>query len=64
MPANGLYPLLQVTVKEKTGTSILESIKLVSGLPQIGILSPLIIIIYGADIEEWITHLRNYNLFR
>jgi hypothetical protein len=30
--------------------------KLVSGVPQGGILSPIIFIIYGADMEEWITH--------
>jgi hypothetical protein len=30
--------------------------KLVSGVPQGGILSPIIFIIYGPDMEEWITH--------
>jgi hypothetical protein len=40
----------------KIGTSISNSMKLVSGVPQGGILSPIIFIIYGADMEEWITH--------
>ncbi len=40
----------------KIGTSISKSMKLVSGVPQGGILSPIIFIIYGADMEEWITH--------
>jgi hypothetical protein len=34
--------------------------KLVSGVPQGGILSPLIFIIYGADIKEWLTHSSSY----
>jgi hypothetical protein len=40
----------------KISTSISKSMKLVSGVPQGGILSPIIFIIYGADMEEWITH--------
>jgi len=40
----------------KIGTSISESVKLKSGVPQGGILSPIIFIIYGADMEEWVKH--------
>jgi hypothetical protein len=40
----------------KIGASISKSMKLVSGVPQGGILSPIIILIYGADMDEWITH--------
>ena len=45
----------------KIGASISEAEKLVSGVPQGGILSPIIFIIYGADMEEWITHSSIYN---
>ena len=38
----------------KIGTAISESVKLISGVPQGGILSPIIFIIYGADMEEWV----------
>ena len=30
--------------------------KLTSGVPQGSILSPIIFIIYGADMEEWVKH--------
>ncbi len=38
----------------KIGTSISEPVKLTSGVSQGGILSPIILIIYGADMEEWV----------
>ncbi len=37
----------------KIGNSISKSMKLVSGVPQGGILCPIFFIIYGADMEEW-----------
>jgi hypothetical protein len=40
----------------KIGKSISKSMKLVSKVPQGGFLSPIIYIIYGAVMEEWITH--------
>jgi len=40
----------------KIGISISNSMKLVSGVPQGGILSIIIFVIYGADMEEWIKH--------
>jgi len=40
----------------KIGTSISEPVKLTSGVSQGGILSPIILIIYGADMEEWVKH--------
>jgi hypothetical protein len=40
----------------KIGTSISESVKLTSGVPQGGIMLPIIFIIYGADMEEWVKH--------
>jgi len=40
----------------KIGTSITESVKLTSGVPLGGILSPIIFIINGADMEEWVKH--------
>jgi hypothetical protein len=42
----------------KIGTSILKSMKLVPWVPQSGTL--IIFIIYGADVEKWITHLSIY----
>jgi len=46
----------------KIGKSISESVKLTSGVPQEGILSPIIFIIYGADMEEWVKHSCIFNL--
>jgi hypothetical protein len=40
----------------KIGTSSSESVNLTSGIPQGGILSPIIFNIYGADMEEWVKH--------
>jgi hypothetical protein len=40
----------------KIGTSTSDSVKLISGVPQQGIMSPIIFIIYRADMEEWAKH--------
>ena len=40
----------------KVGQAISEQLKTEYGVPQGGILSPLIFIIYGADLEEWTKH--------
>jgi hypothetical protein len=45
----------------KIGTSLSESVKLTSGVPQGGILSSIIFIIYGADMDEWVKHLCIFN---
>ena len=41
------------TQRVKIGQIMSKQLKLVSGVPQGGILSPIIFIIYGADMEEW-----------
>jgi hypothetical protein len=40
----------------KIGSQISKSVKLRSGVPQGGILSPLLYIVYVADLEEWLIH--------
>ena len=40
----------------KIGGSLSSKIKLNSGVPQGGILSPLVYIIYVADLELWLKH--------
>ncbi len=40
----------------KVGQAISEQLKTEYGVPQGGILSPLIFVIYGTDLEEWTNH--------
>ena len=40
----------------KINNTLSTSRALVSGVPQGGILSPIIFVIYGADLEEWLYH--------
>jgi retron-type reverse transcriptase len=40
----------------KVGQAISDQLKTEFGVPQGGILSPIIFIIYGADLEEWTNH--------
>ena len=42
--------------KVKIGSCVSRSVKLNSGVPQGGILSPLLYIIYVADLEDWLIH--------
>ena len=42
--------------KVKIGSQISKSVKLRSGVPQGGILSPLLYIMYVADLEDWLIH--------
>ena len=47
--------ILSYRLQPKSKNFNFQSMKLVSGVPQGGILLPIIFIIYGADMEEWIT---------
>ena len=49
------------TQRVKIGKAISDSIELVSGVPQGGIISPIIFTIYGADLEEWVNHSSIFN---
>ena len=44
------------TQQVRIGDSISSPLTLEAGLPQGGILSPIIFTIYGADLEEWLNH--------
>ena len=43
--------------KVKIGSHVSESVKLESGVPQGGILSPLIFVLYVSDLEDWLLKL-------
>ena len=44
------------TQRVKIGRSLSSSKRLESGVPQGGILSPIIFVVYGADMEQWLNH--------
>ena len=45
----------------RIGQALSSPLPLVSGLPQGGILSPIVFTLYGADLEYWIKHSRAFN---
>ena len=45
----------------KIGKAMSKPVELTSGVPQGGILSPIIFTIYGADLEEWVKHSKIFN---
>ena len=49
------------TQRVRIGQAMSEPLKLESGLPQGGILSPIIFTVYGADLEEWLKHSKAFN---
>lgn len=49
------------TQRVKIGNQISNPMCLTSGVPQGGILSPIIFTIYGADMEEWVDHSTVFN---
>ena len=53
--------LTRRTQKVKIGSHISDPLSLISGVPQGGILSPIIFTIYGADMEDWVEHSTIFN---
>ena len=53
--------LTKRTQRVKIGNQLSNPLFLTSGVPQGGILSPIIFTIYGADMEEWVDHSTIFN---
>ena len=49
------------TQRVKIGSQLSGPLNLTSGVPQGGILSPIIFTIYGADMEDWVEHSTIFN---
>ena len=49
------------TQRVRIGKAVSSPITLTSGIPQGGILSPIVFTIYGADLEDWIKHSKVVN---
>ena len=55
-PSTGHWIKYQYKASGFTGQAISKQLTLVSGLPQGGILSPIIFTVDGADLEDWLKH--------
>ena len=49
------------TQRVRIGQALSSPLTVESGLPQGGILSPIIFAMYGADLEEWLKHSKAFN---
>ena len=49
------------TQRVRIGQALSSPLTVESGLPQGGILSPIIFAMYGADLEEWLKHSKTFN---
>ena len=57
----GLHPFLKNrTQKVRIGQTLSEAITLKSGVPQGGILSPILFTLFTADLEKWCKHSKIY----
>ena len=49
------------TQRVRIGKALSKPLTLASGVPQGGILSPIIFTVYGADLEQWLTKAKPFN---